>query len=383
MISDRMQGIAGFGIDRVAAAVEGNPDVLRLENLDTDLPPPAGVLEATRAATGTREGNSWLPFTGKIPLRQAVARQIARRSGWRVDGDTGVTITCGEGDAMVDALFVATDPGDEVILTDPTYAGMLNRVRIVGAVPRPVPLVVREGEWRLDVAALEAAVGPRTRAMFMVSPNLPAGHVLNREEWEAVARLCVRHDLWLINNAWMEAILFDGHPYIQPATLPGMAERVLHVGSVSFEQRMIGWRIGWIAAPPDAAAHAARAHIYNALTPGGIAQAGALAALVTEDADLPEVVADWQRRRDLTLDQLAGLPAVKPAGGWSLVMDAAALGWQPADLSLALARHGVAATPMDAWGADVARRLIRFIYTREPLDRLACLRGRLDAAMRE
>ena len=64
-------------------------------------------------------------------------------------------------------------------------------------------------------------------------------------------------------------------------------------------------------------------------------------------------------------------------------MDAAALGWQPADLSLALARHGVAATPMDAWGADVARRLIRFIYTREPLDRLACLRGRLDAAMRE
>ena len=62
MISDRMQGIAGFGIDRVAAGVEGNPDVLRLENLDTDLPPPAGVLEATRAATGTREGNSWLPF---------------------------------------------------------------------------------------------------------------------------------------------------------------------------------------------------------------------------------------------------------------------------------------------------------------------------------
>ena len=137
------------------------------------------MLEATRAATGTGEGNSWLPFTGKIPLRQAVARQIARRSGWRVDGDTGVTITCGEGDAMVDALFVATDPGDEVILTDPTYAGMLNRVRIVGAVPRPVALVVREGEWRLDVAALEAAVGPRTRAIFMVSPNLPAGHEWN------------------------------------------------------------------------------------------------------------------------------------------------------------------------------------------------------------
>ena len=127
----------------------------------------------------------------------------------------------------------------------------------------------------------------------------------------------------------------------------------------------------------------AHAHIYNGLTPGGIAQAGALAALATEDADLPEVVADWQRRRDLTLDQLAGLPAARPAGGWSPVMDAAALGWQPADLSLALARHGVAATPMDAWGADVARRLIRFIYTREPLDRLARLRERLDAAMRE
>lgn len=92
-----------------------------------------------------------------------------------------------------------------------------------------------------------------------------------------------------------------------------MAERVLHVGSVSFEQRMIGWRIGWIAAPPEAAAHVAHAHIYNGLTPSGIAQAGALAALATEDADLPEVVADWQRRRDLTLDQLAGR-AARPLG---------------------------------------------------------------------
>lgn len=381
MISYRMRAIPGFGIDRVAATVEATPGVLRLENLDTDLQPPPGVIDATRAAVGTREGNSWLPFTGKIALRQAVSSQIARRSGWEVDWQTGITITSGEGDAWVDALCVVTDPGNEVILTDPTYAGMINRIRLVGAVPKFVPLQVVDDSWRMDLNALEAAVTPQTRAIFMISPNLPSGHVLNREEWEAVASLCIKHDLWLINNAMMEQILFDDTPYLHPATFLGMAERTIHCGCVSFEQRMIGWRIGWIAGPPEAAPHLNRAHIYNGLTPGGIAQAGALAALQNEDADLPAAVADWQARRDLVLLQLSDLPAVKPDGGWSLIMDAHELGWTPGELSLALARQGVAATPMDAWGEDVAKRYIRFIYTREPLERLSLLRERLDAAL--
>jgi N-succinyldiaminopimelate aminotransferase len=153
----RLAHIPGFNIDRVAAAAGDDPDVLRMENLDTDIPPPAAALEATRAAIGEDDANNWLPFTGRDDLKEAVAAYIERRGGPRYDGRREIVITSGEGDAMLDALFCLTDPGDEVILTDPTYAGMLNRVRLVGAVPQLVPLRVADGERRLDLDALQGA----------------------------------------------------------------------------------------------------------------------------------------------------------------------------------------------------------------------------------
>src|SRR5918999_4587231 len=290
----RMAAIPGFGIDRVAAAVGRDPEVLRLENLDTDLLPPEEALRATREAVGLDDANSWLPFTGKAELRRAVADQVEGRSGVAFDPETQVVITCGEGDAMVDALFVTTDPGDEVILTHPTYAGMINRVRIVGAVPRLVPLRPVDGEWRLDTEALAAAVTARTRAIFVANPGMPTGNHLNDEEWKAIASICVEGDVWLVYLAWMERILFDRRQYRHPASLPGMAGRVIHVGSVTMEQRMIGWRIGWVVCPPELGDDAARAHIYNGLTAGGIAQAGAVAALQAPPEDLAGAGAGWE-----------------------------------------------------------------------------------------
>jgi len=381
MRTRRMTEIPGFGIDRVAAAVGEDPDVLRLENLDTDLVPPEAALRATREAVGEDDANSWLPFTGKAGLRRAVADQFEERSGIAVDPDTQVVITCGEGDAMVDALFVTTDPGDEVILTDPTYAGMINRARIVGAVPRLVPLGPEDGEWRLDIDALAAAVTDRTRAIFVANPGMPTGNHLNDEEWEAIARICRERDVWLVYLAWMEGILFDGRPYRHPASLPNMAGRVVHVGCVTMEQRMIGWRIGWLVAPAELADDAARAHIYNGLTPGGIAQAGAAAALREPHDDVASAVAEWERRRDAILGQLEGLPAVRPAGGWSLLMDVEALGSTPPELSAALVEQKVAATPMTTWGERVSPRFIRFVYSNEPVERLSLLGERLRRAL--
>jgi aspartate/methionine/tyrosine aminotransferase len=381
MRTKRMTEIPGFGIDRVAAAVGEDPDVLRLENLDTDLVPPEAALRATREAVGQDDANSWLPFTGKVDLRRAVADQFEERSGVSVDPDTQVVITCGDGDAMVDALFVTTDPGDEVILVDPTYAGMINRVRIVGAVPRLVPLRPEGGEWRLDTDALAGAVTDRTRGIFVANPGMPTGNHLSDDEWESIASICRERDVWLIYLAWMERILFDQRPYRHPASLPDMADRVVHVGCVTMEQRMIGWRIGWVVSPAELADDAARAHIYNGLTPGGIAQAGSVAALQAQPDDLTAAVAEWERRRNTTLEQLEGFTAVRPGGGWSLLMDAEALGIAPADLSKALVDQKVAATPMTTWGERVSPRFIRFVYSNEPVERLSQLGERLRRAI--
>lgn len=378
---ERLAGIPGFGIDRVAAAAGSDPAVLRLENLDTDLAPPAGVVEATRAAVGVDEYNSYLPFTGRDDLKHEVSALLRRRSGVAYDPATQVVITCTDGDGLVDALFATTDPGDEVIVTDPVYAGMLNRVRLIGDVPRLVPLHARDGAWRLDIDALRAAVTPRTRALFMMNPSFPTGALLDRNEWDAVVDMCTSRDLWFIYWSLFEGVVFDGAPIVHPAALPGMAERTVIVGAISIEWRMIGWRVGWLAGPEWIAPDLALVHIYNGLTPGGIGMAGAVAALRAPAADLRASVAEWQRRRDAVMQQLEGLPATSPAGTWSLLMDTRALGVDPGDFSVRLIGQGVAATPMTGWGASVADRHIRFVFSNEPVERLQTLGERVRLAL--
>lgn len=377
----RLAEIPGFSIDRVAAAAGDDPDVLRLENLDTDVSPPPAAVQRTAEVAGSDGANSWLPFTGLPGLKRAVAAQVERRSGAAYDPDSEITITCGEGDAMLDALLCTTDPGDGVVVTDPTYAGIVNRVRLAGATPRLVPFRVEKEEWRLDLDALEAACGDGARAIFLPNPAMPAGAVLNAEEWSAISRLCQERDLWLVYVGWMEAILFDDRPLVHPAGLPGMRDRVVTIGTVSMEQRMIGWRIGWIVAPSALSPDIMRVHIYNGLVAGGIAQEAATVALSQPPEDVAAAVAEWHRRRDVVLEQLHGYPVVRSGGGWSLLMETRPLGLEPADLSNRLLAEKVAATPMPGWGGPVAEGYIRFVYSNEPPARLELLRERLERAL--
>jgi aspartate/methionine/tyrosine aminotransferase len=377
----RLEGIPGFSIDRVAAAAGDDPDVLRLENLDTDVAPPEEAMAATRAAIGEDEANSWLPFTGRDDLKEAVAAYVGRRGGPSYDGRREIVITSGEGDAMLDALFCLTDPGDEVVLTDPTYAGMLNRVRLVGAEPRLVPLVVEDGEWRLDLDALAAAVGARTRVVFVNNASFPSGWVASEDEWEAIAALCRGRELWLLYWGGFEGVLYDGRSPLHPAALDGMRDRTVTVGAPSFEQRMIAWRVGWVVAPGGLVNDVSRVQIYNGLVPSGFAQIGTRAALELDDDGLAAANAEWQRRRDETLRQLEGLPAVRPAGAWSLLLDVAALGLDCQAVSERLLEQKVAATPMRGWGGDVADRHVRFVFSNEPVERLALLGERVQAAL--
>jgi len=378
---ERLRDIPGFNIDTVAAAAGDDPEILRMENLDTDLSPPAVALEATRAAIGEDDANSWLPFSGRADLKEAVAAYVSRRGGPAYDPLREIVITCGEGQAMLDALLCLTEAGDEVILTDPTYAGMLNRVRLVGAEPRLVPLHPDSGEWRLDLDALRAAVSPRSRVVFLNNASFPSGWVASDEEWSAVASLCVENDLWLLYWGGFEGVLFDGLTPRQPAALPGMRERTVTVGAPSSEQRMIGWRVGWVVTPEELTEAVTRCHIYNGLVASGFAQIGTREALLVGDEDLERANGEWERRRDETLRQLEGFPIVKPSGGWAALMDVGELGIDGADASARLLEHGVAATQMSGWGGEVAERYLRFVFSNEPVERIGLLGERARAAL--
>jgi aspartate/methionine/tyrosine aminotransferase len=377
----RLDEIPGFNIDLVAEAAGDDPDVLRMENLDTDVPPPVAAIEATRAAVGEDDANSWLPFNGREDLKATVVELVRRRGGPSYDPRREVVITCGEGEAMLDALLCLTDPGDEAILTDPTYAGMLNRVRLAGAVPRLVALDATTGEWRLDLDGLRAAVGARTRVVFLNNASFPTGWVASAEEWEAVAALCREHDLWLLYWAGFEAVLYDGREVLHPAALPGMRERTVIVGAPSMEQRMIAWRVGWVVMPSEVTDLVSRVQIYNGLVASGFSQIGTKAALEVGDEDVAAATREWQRRRDETLRQLDGLAVVPPHGAWAALLDTEGLGLRPGELSTRLLEHKVAATPMDGWGGEIAGRHLRFVFSNEPVERLALLGERVRAAL--
>jgi aspartate/methionine/tyrosine aminotransferase len=260
---------------------------------------------------------------------------------------------------------------------------MLNRVRLVGAVPRLARMHARDGEWRLDLDALRAAVGDRTRVVFVNNAAFPTGWVATEEEWGAITDLCRARDLWLLYWGGFEGVLYDGRPVRQPAAWPGMRDRTVTVGAPSFEQRMIAWRVGWVVAPGALASDVSRVQIYNGLVASGFAQIGIRVALAAPPADLAAANAEWQCRRDETLRQLAGLPVVRPAGAWSLLLDVAALGLDCAEVSRRLLEHKVAATPMRGWGGAVAERHVRFVFSNEPVERLRTLGARVRAALQE
>ena len=377
----RLNGIPGFSIDRVADAAGDDPQVLRLENLDTDLAPPAAAVAATRSAVGRDEDNSYLPFIGRVELREAAARHVSLLSGIDYKHSQAL-ITCGGTEGMLDALLATTDPGDEVILTDPTYAGMIYRVRLAGAIPRLVPFVLVDGEWRLDLEALQQAVGDRTRALFIMNPSMPSGAVLNKEEWQAIADICRQKSAWLIYNAAMERILYDGRSYFHPASLPDMPELTITVGSVSKEFRMIGWRVGWVVGPEAIMDDIARAHIYNVVTPTGISQTGAVAALESPPEDVAACVAEWQRRRDEVNRQLQDFPVISAAGGWSQLLDVGQIGYDSFAASrLLLERGKVAATPMKDWGEKNSDQFVRLVFSNEPVERLQDLSERVKRSL--
>src|SRR5262249_3171623 len=355
---------------------------LRLENYDTDIPPHPDAIEATRAAIGRDEANSYLPFSGLDEMKEAVAELIARRGGPHYDPYGEIVIIDGDGSAALNALFALTDPGDEVVLTDPTYAGMLQRVRLVGAVPRLVPLRGDGGGWRLDVEALQAPLTERTPARFLMNPAIPSGWVANDGEWAAITGICRERGIPLLHWMIWEAIVFGGRPVVVPSGLDGMRDLTVTAGAVSLEQRMIGWRVGWTVSRAELAPTLAMVHIYNGVATSGFGQIGAAAALRRGDDDVRSALAEWERRHSELVRQCDGLPLVPAHGGWSALLDAEACGLDAPGLSERLLDHKVAATPMtDAWGGRVATRYVRLVFSNEPVERLALLGERLYAAL--
>lgn len=365
----RLSEVPGIGVDRMGNAADAahDPEMLRLENLDTDISPPPRAIEVTRQGIGMDENNSYLPFWGQDTLRQVATKRVMSVSNQEYDWRSECIITAGGMSGILNCLLALLEPGDEVIVTDPIYAGIINRIKIAGGVPVFVPLIPEAAGWRLDVDALKRAASPRTRVVLM-SPGMPTGHILTQEEWKAVANVAIATDSWLLYDAAMEKILYDGRKVIHPASLPEMRERTITMGAASKELRMIGWRVGWVVGPKEIMNAIGLVSISNVVCQTGISMAGVAAAL--QNDGLEGAIKIWEERRNVLLKELDGLPVIPPHGGWSMLLDAEKLGMTAQGLSEKLFQEAkIAATPMIGWG-PLAAKYVRLVFSNEPKERL-------------
>ena len=384
MSVSRLAHITPIGVEQMGARADQlmDPAVLRLENLDTDLRPPASAVDVTKRAVEDDAANSYLPFVGRDAMRQAAAGLVGRQSGQTYDWRTECVISAGGLSGILNVLLATLEPGDEVLLTDPIYSGLINRVRLAQGIPRFVPLTPSAHGWRLNLPSLDAVDPSRVKVAIVTNPSMPTGAVLIEEEWEALIAYCRKADCWVLYNAAMERILYDGRRVIHPASFPGMRDKVITVGTASKEYRMIGWRVGWTVGPAPIIADVARVALANVVTPVGIAMEAVAAAIHEGDADLERCVQEWQRRRDVVLDELRDFTVVPPHGGWSCLLDVSPHGVDgPVAASRLLEIGKVAVTPMGNWGETRASRYVRLVFANEPVSRLRGLGERVTQAL--
>src|SRR5690606_13561018 len=165
------------------------------------------------------------------------------------DPDTEVLVTAGATEAIAAACLALCEPGDEVVVLEPTYDSYQASIAMAGATP--VFVTLRPPGYRLDLDALRAAVTPRTRRLLANSPHNPPGTVLDRAELAAIAALAVERDLLVVTDEVYEHLVFDGCDHVPLATLPGMRDRTVTISSGGKTFSTTGWKVGWVCSTPE------------------------------------------------------------------------------------------------------------------------------------
>ncbi len=356
-------------------------------NLAQGFPDFAAPLEMKRAAIRAIEAdiNQYAVTWGAPRLREAIAKRSSDYNRLDVDAQRNVTVCCGATEAMISAMLAVLNPGDEVIIFEPFYENYGPDCVLSGAVPRYVSL--RAPDWSFDKQELEAAFGPRTRAIIVNTPHNPTGKVFDRGELQQIAELCRQHDCLAITDEIYEYILYDDSEHISIGSLEGMADRTITISGLSKTWSATGWRIGWCIASEEITGAIRKVHDFLTVGAAAPLQEAAADALAFDSGYFDQLRVDYTRRRDLLLSALTdcGFNAFTPRGAYYIMTDIRPL-TEADDKSFAmdLVRDGgVATVPGSSFYANPAdgSAIIRFCFSKEfaTLERAArILRRRLS-----
>lgn len=328
---------------------------------------PEAVLDAAARAV-LEKSNQYPPMAGLPELRQAVAEHYARHQALNLAAEE-VIVTSGATEALAAALFALIEPGDEVLCFQPLYDAYVPLIRRAGGVPRFVRL--SPPEWRIERAALEAAVTAKTRLILLNNPLNPAATMTSAEDLAMLADFCVAHDLTAICDEVWEHVTFDGARHLPLIGFPGMRERTVKMGSAGKIFALTGFKVGWMCAAPPLARVLAKAHQFLTFTTPPNLQWAVAEGLTTQDGWVQDARRRFQAGRDRLAAGLrdAGFAVLPSAATYFLSVDLTASGLAMDDVTFSerlVDEAKVATIPVSAFYAeDPVTNVVRFCFVKE------------------
>jgi aspartate/methionine/tyrosine aminotransferase len=321
------------------------------------------------AAKALVEGpNQYPPTRGRIELRRAIAAHAKRFYDLSFNPDTEVLITSGGTEALTASIMGLVGPGDEIVLIEPAYDSYGPMAAASGAIVKTVKL--SPPDWRLTEQALAAAFTPKTRVLMLNTPLNPIGRVFDREELEAIAKVLRGSQAVAICDEVYEHLVFDGRPHVPLMTLPGMAERVVRVGSAGKMFSLTGWKIGWVTGAAPLVDVIAKAHQFITFTTSPALQLGIAHALEHEMDFTLGLTEELQAKRDLLKQGLTklGFTALACEGTYFMTADIRGLTNEPDRVfcERLVREAGVALIPLSVFFEDgKPDHLVRFAFCKK------------------
>jgi aminotransferase len=383
-LSQRVLAVPPSGIRRffdIAATME---DVISLGVGEPDFATPARVIEAGIASLRA-ERTHYTSNYGTLELRMELADHLERAYGVRYDPASEILVTVGASEAVDLALRATVDPGDEVILHEPSYVAYLPGIVFAGGVVREVATRF-EDDFALDPVAVESAITPKTKALLLGYPCNPTGAVLPPAIQDELAAVAVRHDLLVYSDEIYDQLAYGSYRHRAMSALPGMRERTILIGGFSKAYAMTGWRVGYVCAPAGILEGIVKVHQYGIMSAPTTAQDAALVALRSAGADVEQMRAEYDRRRRLIVDRLnaIGLATFEPRGAFYAFPRITSTGLDDEEfVERLLTEEQVATVPGSAFGPS-GRGHVRMCYAtsyeklEEALDRIGRFVARLE-----
>lgn len=360
-LSEKVKVVKPSGIRKFFDIVSEMPDAISLGVGEPDFETPwhireEGIYSLERART------HYTSNAGLKELKEEIANYLNRKFNLKYDSATEVLVTVGGSEAIDVAMRAMLNPGDEVLIPQPSYVAYLPCTTLADGVPVIIDLQ-EKNQFKLTAEELEAAITPKTKILVLPFPNNPTGSVMGREDLEKIAEVILRHDLWVVSDEIYSELSYQ-EDHVSIASLPGMAERTIVINGFSKSYAMTGWRLGYAAGPANVISQMTKIHQFCIMCAPTTSQFAAVEALRNGDADVAHMKEVYNQRRRYLMHAMRemGLDCFEPFGAFYIFPNISRFGMTSDEFATKLLmKEQVAVVPGTAFG-DCGEGFVRISY---------------------